>query len=183
MKNKKTVLIFLLSICIAGLSAQTYSNKFDLKIGTGLGFMGWGDRITMGFENELNYKVNNYFTAAIGIGTGRSINNAEGQNDYLQGSISVFISPFKNNGRNNFRIGGGYTYINETTTYIGMIYYVPYYSIRYTYATQSHNAFNIIVENEYRINARFLIGVKAFTTGRIDGGILSGGMVKLGVAL
>jgi hypothetical protein len=40
------------------VAQQDYSNKFDFKFGTGIGFMGWGDLLAVCFENESNYKIN-----------------------------------------------------------------------------------------------------------------------------
>ena len=172
------------------VAQQDYSNKFDFKFGTGIGFMGWGDLLAVCFENELNYKINDYFTTSVGLGYGRNIGNGnyvfEQHNDYLLGSLNGFISPFRNNRRNNFRIGGGYTYLNQATSYIAAIYHFPYEDIRYVKDSYSAHCFNVIVEDEYRITTRLMIGAKLFYTGDIkDGGSgeLFGGLIKFGVAL
>ncbi|VBB47154.1 hypothetical protein TRIP_D420073 [uncultured Paludibacter sp.] len=181
---RKPILIVLTLFFLIQLSAQDYSNKFDYKLGAGLGFMGNGDLTTVTFENEVTYKLNKYFSSAISFEIGRSIKNMVANNDYLERGINVFISPFKNNRRNNFKIGGGYSYINTSSTYIGAVYYIPNYEVKYVYEENSYNAFNIIIEDEYKINSRFLVGLKAYTIGNMDqGGILSGGMVKFGIAL
>jgi len=188
---RTSIIIALITLLpISGLFAQEdYSNKVDLKIGAGLGFMGWGDVTTLSFENEFNYKANNYFTAAAGFGIGRSIGNGddvfERHSDYLQGSVNIFVSPFKNNKRNNFRIGGGYTYIHQATAYIGGIQYEPFYEVRYGKDQYSAHCFTAIVENEYKITTRLMIGVKLFCIGNFKDGDaeMSGGLIKFGVVL
>ncbi len=50
--------------------------------------------------------------------------------------------------------------------------------------TRFVNGFSVMIENEYRISSRFLIGGKIFVTGgRDEGGVISGGMIKFGVTL
>ena len=61
-------LIFILSVTLSlTLFSQENSSKFDFRIGAGSSFMGSGDMTTTAFENELNYRVNNYFTISPSI--------------------------------------------------------------------------------------------------------------------
>lgn len=182
---KKTFIVIILSTVILNMTAQERTQKFDFKIGSGLGFMGSGDLTALCFENELNYKLNNYFSTSISLGIGRSVEFKDNHNDYLQGSLNLFISPFRNDKRNNFKLGLGYTRINEAVTYLSSSYYYPNtYLNEFEYSGTSINGFNMIIENEYKITSRFLIGCKLFVTGGIEeGGIVSGGMIKLGIVL
>ncbi len=182
---KKTTFIIIAFIASICLSAHSQTHKLDFKIGSGLGFMGSGDLTALCFENELNYKLNNYFSTSVSLGLGRSIEYKTDHNDYLQGSLNLFISPFRNDMRNNFKIGLGYTLINESVTYLSSSYYSPNtYTNDFKYYSDIINGFNMIVENEYKITSRFLVGAKLFVTGGIDeGGIVSGGMIKLGIVL
>ncbi len=182
---KKTIIIIIALVATLSLTAQENTQKFDFKIGSGLGFMGSGDLIALCFENELNYKLNNYFSTSLSLSMGRSVEFKGRHNDYLQGSLNIFISPFRNDKRNNFKIGLGYTRINETVTYLSSSYSYPdTYINEFKYWGSSINGFNMIIENEYKITSRFLIGGKLFVTGGIDeGGIVSGGMLKLGIVL
>ncbi len=115
---KRIILTISLIILITNINAQDYSNKFDVKFGTGLGFMGSGDKMALCFENELTYKINSYFSTSALVGIGRNLaDHKYSHNDYLLGSLNLFVSPFRNNRRNNFKIGAGYTLINETASY------------------------------------------------------------------
>jgi hypothetical protein len=182
---KRTIFFIIAITIMSSLIAQEKTSKLDFKIGSGLGFMGSGDLTALCFENELNYKLNNYLSTSISLGIGRSVEFIENHNDYLQGSLNLFISPFRNDKRNNFKIGLGYTRINETVTYLsGSHYYQGTLMDKFEYSGSSINGFNMIVENEYKITSRFLVGGKLFMTGSIDtGGIVSGGMIKLGIVL
>ena len=192
--NKRIIFIFALIIIVSSLniSAQEYSNKFDFKIGTGLAFLGHGDVTIYSFENELNYKINNYFSTAISIGLGRGGSgtmDAEvfewgSQDNYFLGSISVFVSPFKNNKRHNLKLGGGYSFFHQAHAYVNRLSHTNQ-TKDYYYDNTYANLFNITLEYEYRINSRFMIGGKLFTTCDYSGisGDITSGLVKFGIAL
>lgn len=89
------------------------------------------------------------------------------------------------NKRNNFKIGGGYSYIDVSNTYVMIRFYEngEKYDL-YDYYPNRQHAFNIVIDNEFKINSRFMIGLKAYTIGNNDqGGILTGISFKLGVSL
>ena len=186
LKMKRTVLITIALIAVFNLGAQVNTHKLDYKFGAGLGFMGSGDVMAQSFENELTYKLNSYFSTSISLGLGRTFKDVQSHNDYMSGSLNLFISPFKNNRRNNFKIGAGYTLINETASYSS--YDINYsegtYNPNFNYLTQMVNGFSMILEDEYMIGSRFLLGGKIFVTGGVEeGGIVSGGMIKVGILL
>ena len=175
----------MLAVClgfVGGLSAQERNSKLDVKFGTGFGFMGSGDMLTLSFENELNFKINNYLTAAASLGYGKGEVGVHDHTAYTMGSVNVFVSPFRNNKRNNFRIGGGASLFNHTNVYTkswnetdGSVY--EFYRHKTT-------GFNVIIEDEQRIGSHLLLGAKVFmTAGVAQGGIVSGAMIKAGVFL
>lgn len=188
MKKLTTTFFIILAVSNAMFS-QINPHKFDIKLGAGTGFMGGGDIMAMCFENELTYKFNPYLSSSFNVGIGRTFVSIKEHNDYLLGGLNVFVSPFKNNGRNNFKIGGGFNLINETNTYAPSSlnidkYPKGIYNSGFEHRTNSVAAFSAIIENEYMITSRFLIGIKGFITGSVnDGGIISGGMVKFGILL
>ncbi len=175
----------MLALClgiVAGLSAQERISKFDFKFGTGFGFMGSGDMRTLSLENELNYKINNYLTAAASLGYGKGERGVHDHTAYLMGSVNVFVSPFKNNKRNNFRIGGGASVFNHTNVY--MISWNDRDGATYEIFKVKTTGFNVIIEDEQRIGSHLLIGAKLYmTAGLAQGGIVSGAMLKVGVLL
>ena len=177
--------IIVLSLCLGllnGLSAQEGNSRFNVKFGCGFGFMGSGDMITLSMENELNYKINNFFTVAGSFGYGKGERGVHLHTAYTMGSINVFVSPFRNNKRNSFRIGGGASIFNHTNVY--MKSWDEEHGFTYDLFRKRTTGFNVILEDEQRIGSHLLIGVKAYlTAGLAQGGIVSGAMIKAGVIL
>ena len=177
--------IFVLALCmglINGLSAQERNSKFDVKFGAGFGFMGSGDMLTLSLENELNYKINNFFTVAASFGYGKGERGVHDLTAYTMGSVNVFVSPFRNNKRNNLRIGGGASVFNHTNVYTKS--WNDQDGSTYDFFRNKTTGFNVILEDEQRIGSHLLIGIKAYmTAGAAQGGIVSGAMIKAGVIL
>ena len=179
---KKIGLIIIAILLVLSVSSQDNISKLDFKVGAGVAFMGLGDSEVISFENEFNYKINNYITTSISMGIGRSIDNKINHNDYIQGSLNMFISPFRNDKKNNFKLGAGYTLISETRAYSSNG--INELDSQYSYHSRTLNAFSIIIEDEYLISEKFLIGAKLFSTASISqGGIVGGAMLKLGILL
>lgn len=183
--NKFYLTLVVLLLAISNLSSQNYNKNFSYKLNSGWGFLGDGDLPTLSLENEFTYNINHYFSTSFIFGIGRNIETSHAHSDYLFGSFDMYISPFKNNKRNNFKIGGGYSYIDVSNTYVMIRFYEngEKYDF-YDYYPNRQHAFNIVIDNEFKINSRFMIGLKAYTIGNNDqGGILTGISFKLGVSL
>lgn len=181
--NKFYLIIVISILTISALSSQ--NSKFSYHLNTGWGFLGDGDLPALSLENELTYNIDHYFSTSVILGIGRNLVTEHAQSDYLLGSLDLYISPFKNNRRNNFKLGGGYSYIDISNTYVIVRYYDngTKYDF-YDYYTNRQHAFNITVEDEFKINSRYMVGIKAYIIGNKDqGGILSGFSFKLGIAL
>ncbi len=183
--KRKLLLIVIAMIVTMTCFAQEQPSRIDFKAGAGVGFMGSGDVLTLSFDNELDYKLNAYITAAAAVGIGRSFETKDDKNDYLQGSLTMFVSPFRNDRKNNFRIGLGYTFINETRLYQTYAYNPQDPKpIVYDYFTANEHAFNFIIGYDYKYSDRYSIGAKAFTIGSSgSGGILTGAMLVFGIVL
>lgn len=170
----------------AQTNQKTHNKKFDLRVGIGYLFMGSGDYSGISFENELNYQINNYFSTSASINMSRSMSGAplEGVASCLGGNLNIFISPFKNNKLNDFRIGGGFAFYNISDVYVSSIRFVDGEQQKY-YTTTEETTIggSIIIEDTFNINGRFLIGMKAFMQPYTNGDINSGIMVKFGVKL
>lgn len=176
---KKLALIILCVFLVITVKAQEKTSLLEYKAGAGIGFMGSGDVYTLSFENELDYKLNAYFATSATVGIGRSFETKHDKNDYLNGGLTLYVSPFRNDGKNNFRIGLGYTFINETR-----LSRKSANSPDYNYFSSNEHAFNFIIGYEYKYSDRYSIGAKAFTIGSSrSGGILTGGMLSFGIAM
>jgi len=105
MKNILFVLILFIA-SIEGFS-QVKLEKLDVRFGAGTSLLGSGDFLTAMFENEVNYKLNYLFTISPNISYGKSDFGVALSASFIQFNLNFFISPFKNNKKNDFRVGGG----------------------------------------------------------------------------
>ena len=92
--------------------AQDETENPDIRLGVGSTILGTGDMTTIAFENELNYRISSYFTTALSAGYGRSNDGIYETASYLLGNLNKFLSPFKDTGRNDFRLGTGLSFMN-----------------------------------------------------------------------
>ena len=184
MKTKTIALISFIFITLQVI-AQENNNKLDLRLGTGVSLLGSGDMTTFNYENELNLRLNQYFTSSISINFGRSNNGVSKTASFVQGNINIFVSPFKNIKRFDFRLGTGLTYYNISYVYESSRQYENGILVDVDYEFDNHKAlgFNIIIENTYLLTDKFLVGVKLFTQPYINGDINSGIMLKFGLKI
>lgn len=179
----KKLIVFICFISILNvLHSQEDSKKFNYKIGSGISLAGKGNIIVC-YENELNYKLNNYFSSSVFIDIGRSIGYSDEINDFLQSGVNLYISPLKNNKQNNFKVGVGLGIMNDLITEKIKINNEGNYEILYELTKETGGIYNFIIEDEYWINSRFMIGGKLFTSKKfIDRGLIIGGIIKFGIS-
>jgi len=179
MKNKLFLLIFTIS-CFFTVMGQTLSNQCDLRVGIGASNLGTGDLPTMNYENEFNYKLNQYFTSAASINLGRSSFERSQTASFTQLNANIFLSPFKNNRRFDFRLGTGITFYNISNAYNAAVY-----ANNQDYSIEKYNAFgfNMIIENTFSLKERLLMGFKLFAQPYTNGDINTGLMLKTGLRI
>ncbi|WP_338396693.1 outer membrane beta-barrel protein [Persicobacter psychrovividus] len=153
---KKGILI--LALITMSFLAHAQDSKFDIRMGGGWSFIGSGDYHQSMFESELNYKSNHYFAFSAGFAFSQSYTAAVSTNgSMLQLNGNAFISPFKNNRRNDFRIGLGLSNIWITS---GSDLPKNDNSFYNTQSDRTSLGANLILENTFAINDHFLIGIK-----------------------
>ncbi|WP_017733506.1 hypothetical protein [Nafulsella turpanensis] len=183
MRTSFFLLFFLLSV---QLFAQEVDKPFDLRFGLGTSLLGSGDILTITLENELNYKLTKYFTTGLSLNYGRSNNGVYGTTSYIQGNLNVFISPFKNTRKNDFRIGTGVSLYNVSDTHLLYRWFDSsgeLVEINYDVDVRKSYGYNIILEDTYSINSKLLLGLRLFTQPYLNGDINSGVLLKFGVKL
>lgn len=119
----KEIFIAVMIFLSMNANAQNVDPKFDFRFGVGTSLLGSGDMKTVMFENELNYFINNFFSTSLSAGYGRSNSGVFETSSFVQGNLNIFISPFKNNNKNDFRIGTGMSYLNISDAYLESAYY------------------------------------------------------------
>ena len=182
----KARLLFLFLLFSIPLYAQEERSKFDLRFGIGNSLLGSGDIITTTLENEVNYKLNRYFTTAFSLNFGRSSYDALNTASYTQGNLNIYLSPFKNSRRNDFRIGAGLSYYKVSDALIQLANYDRQGNlVQANYLLEVRDSFggNIILEDTHTIKERFLVGLKLFIQPYLNGDINSGVLLKIGVKL
>ena len=186
MKKIFTIALILVSVTLFSQTKQnTGFSKFDLRTGTGISFLSSGDYMCINFENELNYKISNYFTTSATLDVGKNFTGDHSSAMFIEGSLNLFISPCKNNGLNDFRVGSGISVFNISDTYLSSSYYYMghYYN---DYIFRNETAFGgalVIVEDTFRLNNRFSLGIKAFLKAFFNGDMHHGAVLKFGVDL
>jgi hypothetical protein len=167
------------------VNAQNVEPKFDIRFGVGTSLLGSGDMRTVMFENELNYFINNFFSTSISAGYGRSNSGVFETSSFVQGNLNIYISPFKNSKKNDFRIGTGMSYMNISDSYLESVNYENGIIIDEDYRFDNRNSIgiNIILENTYSITDKIMLGLKLFTQPYKNGDINSGLMLKLGLKI
>jgi len=207
--RKLSLFLMLTGLLNVHVQEEPARKKFDIRFGAGWSLLGTGDLGAANFENEFNFKFSRYFTTSASFVYGRVANdspvvwtsyptNGEPYSgvqhwytsaSFLQGNINIFISPFRNNRKNDLRIGGGISVYNiaeaYTQSYISMCEeWVPFYGeyiIGWEYDKRTSFGWNIIIEDTYTIAGKFLVGVKAFTQPYMNGDINSGFIGKIGM--
>lgn len=149
--KKNALLIVLLTLITTGITYAQETPKFDFRVGIGYSILGTGDINVWNYENELNYKINNYFSSSISLNFGTNSDPSYYSASFLQGNINGFISPFKNNKTNDLRVGMGFTNYRIS----------DHYTIE-EYEYRKDFGYNIIIEDTYNLSDKFLIAVKLF---------------------
>lgn len=183
----RTKTIFLISLIAFSLPVigQEKTGNLDFRLGAGISLLGSGDMVTFNYENEMNYKLNQYFTSTASINLGRSNYGVSETASFVQGNFNIFLSPFKNNKRFDFRVGTGLTYYNISDAYESSQLWENgvLVDIDYEFDKRKSFGYNIIIENSYSLTNRFLIGLKLFTQPYFNGDINSGLLLKLGLKI
>jgi hypothetical protein len=104
---------------------------------------------------------------------------------YFQGDLGIYISPFSNIKRNDFRIGTGLSLMNISNYYQRLAIYQNNILIRSEYQADLKNTlgYTMIIEDSYLINDKFIVGLKIFIHPYFDGDINSGLLLKLGMKI
>ena len=163
------ITLLLAIFSFSAINAQSGDKDLDIRAGLGMSkFKSGGGLLTIS-EYELNVKWTDYFTVSPSI-----VLNHNGSLDtelatFFQANLNVFGSLFRNDRKNDFRIGSG----------------LSFYKLNRGTAYASNNSFglNFIVEDRYMISERFFIGVKAFIQPYFDKEIHSGIILKAGINL
>jgi long-subunit fatty acid transport protein len=178
--------LFLILIALSSsplLMAQT--SKFELRAGIGSSFLGTGDMRTITLENELYYALNDYFTFGGGIAVAHSNRGVFEQASFLQANSNLFISPFRNNRRLDWRLGTGISWYGISDVRPISFKHENGSLVHAEYQLDRRNApgINAITEVSYLMNDRFFAGVKLFSQFYSNADRNTGAMLRVGLKL
>lgn len=182
MKNQ--LLILLMLALTSSAFAQQTPSKFELKLGLGASLLGTGDMQTILLDNELNYKLNPYFTISGGITFARSNRGAYESSSYGQGNVNLFFSPLKNTGSHDLRIGTGLSYIRVSDTWQSQFFqengeWVEHYG----FEDRAALGVNGILEYSFAITENLSLGAKTFLQVFGNQDLNTGAVLTLGIGL
>lgn len=176
-------LLILIFCSLQNMEAQENNQKSsDLRIGLASSFMGSGDFWAHSLSVEFNQTLNPYFTYSLGLSSGRSDHQFLTTASFFQANTNLYWSLFKNNRRNDFRMGTGLSYawfsdaaIHTKRSEGGQV--------MVAFEPRSSLGLNLIVENTFALTDRFLLGLKVFSQPYFNEDINTGIMLKFGVRL
>ncbi len=138
---------------------------------------------TMNFENEISYRISQYFTASFTLNYGRSNSGVYATSSYIQENMNIFVSPFKTNRINDFKTGTGFSIMNISDSY----YFEQDCGVGTEQSSPCHfdkrnsSGVNIIIEDTYSIKEKYLIGLKLFTQPYFNGDVNTILLLKFGL--
>ncbi len=167
-------ILLLLSVLV--VNAQSQSSRLDLRFGVGSSFLGTGDMQTIMFENELNFRINDYLTIGQGLAYAKSDFGVYEQASFIQINSLLLVSPFSNVYKNDFRIGTGLSLysVSDLTRTSSQL------NSGFDVNRRNSYGLNLVIENSYAVTEHFLVGIKAFIQPYINGDINSGILLKVG---
>ncbi len=178
---KKVIFAIVILFSISA-KAQTTKPRLDFRFGVGHSLLGSGDYRTIMFENEVNYFVNNYFSASGSLGYGKSDPNDQRSASFLQQGLTLHVSPLKNTRRNDFRIGLGLSRMSTSSHRVGASRLENgVWNQEKVFERSRSFGGNLQIENTYAITSKIKISAKMFTQPYFNGDINSGILVKAGL--
>nr|WKN38795.1 hypothetical protein K4G66_08775 [Tunicatimonas sp. TK19036] len=177
---RKVFIACVLSLTVSSLVAQSQG---DIKLGVGLSFLGTGDMLVGKLEGEVTRKWNRIFSKSLALGIGYGDNrlyyrptidyhtsHQQTFTTHLDGN--VFVSPFGNNGRYNFKLGTGLSLMFVADS--------PWGKNDRWQEERVSLGLNMIVEQEVTVAKRYLIGLKTMIQPYLNGDIASTLLLKFG---
>ena len=163
---------------------QNSESKLDLRFGIGRALLGTGDMRAIMFENELNLNLNEYFVLGGGLGFGKSDYGVFDQASFIQVNTNIYYSPFRNNRKNDFRIGTGLSWYSVSDVNI-ISFYINGQRYDSDVELDSRNSigYNVILENTYSITEKMMLGLKVFFQAYQSSDVNSGVLLKIGVRI
>jgi hypothetical protein len=182
---KKLVLLTTLKFLGIICKAQESPSKLDVRFSFGTSLLGTGDIQIFMIENELNLRLSKYWTVSGGLGYAKTISDIFETGSFIQANTNIYISPFKNDGNNDFRLGTGLSWYTFSDIYQSSATYQNGQLIyqEYEFDNRKSIGVNVIIENTYLLSSKYMIGIKLFSQPYKNGDLNSGILLKFGAKI
>lgn len=169
-------------ILLTNTSSAQYidSSTVDIKFGLGPSYLKTGTILIGKAEVELTRKWNSYISQSVSVSGGYG--DVKVYDKYASAhqtaftahiDANIFLSPFRNNRYNNFKLGTGFSVMYIAENYpIQNIYLPPPKRVSLGYS--------LILENEVSLSRKYLIGVKAIMQAYLNKDIATSVFLKAG---
>lgn len=170
MDKKFTLPLFIVLCALSNLrpaAAQYGDRDIDLRAGLGISHLRQENCLLILEELEFNAELTDYLAIAPSLMLTSEGKAEEILPDFFQANLNLFLSPFGNKRRNDFRIGSG----------------LSFYKRGYPNTARSAFGINLVLEDTFMLTNRFFIGFKALFQPYFNSNIHSGFLLKAGIDL
>jgi hypothetical protein len=183
MNNKKLSFLFVFFIIQAGQLMSQSTARHEFRLGFGPSLLGTGDMRCLAIENEYNYRLNSYFKIAAAVQVGSSENGVFIHSNFRQAGLNLYLSPFKNTGKGDFRIGTGLNYYRAYNVYAGSTTIVNGVIVDETIVRGWEKSAGVAIQMEYSrmVTSALSLGLKAYSNPYFNGDIQSGILLRAGI--
>jgi len=163
---------------------------YQVRFGTGYGFLGSGDYRVVILESELTKGISEGIDVSFSVNYGKGgyeeipteSNNTVG---FLQANVNIFKRLFLNSDKHQWRFGTGITYYGIQETYVSSYTFSnnEVTDVLHTVSKYDNIGINFILEDAVNISERVTLGAKLFTQWYQNGDAISGLLIKTGIKL
>ena len=178
----RTLFIGLILIQFGPGISQTLP-RHEFRLGFGPSLLGTGDMRCLAIENEYNYRLNSYFKIAAAVQLGSSENGVFIHSNFRQAGLNLYLSPSKNNGKGDFRIGTGLNYYRVYNVFASSTTSVNGVVVDETIVRGWEKSAGAAIQMEYSrmVTSALSLGLKAYSNPYFNGDIQSGILLRAGI--
>lgn len=183
MQISKLILFLGLIFIQIGQGLSQTAPRHEFRLGLGPSLLGTGDMRCLAIENEYNYRLNSYFKIGAALQSGNSENGAFIHSNFRQAGIHLYLSPFKNTGEGDFRMGTGLNYYRVYNVYASSTTFVNGVIVDETIVRESEKSAGVTIQMEYSrmVTSVLSLGLKAYSNPYFNGDIQSGILLRAGI--
>ncbi|WP_116127555.1 hypothetical protein [Lewinella sp. IMCC34183] len=156
-------LLLLCSFLFIRPEASAQDHRWDVRFGAGSTLLTLHSRVIASVEGEVNFTLNRYFTLAGSVGAADSdAGEFSPKITFLRSDVGVFISPFTNQRKHDFRLGVAGSYLTVDSPARSTVTTVNGEVVHATYENERRGGFGgaVYVDHTYTVTDRVLLGLR-----------------------